>query len=136
MMDREAYNKIFDNGLRHIECAKLLGQNRAYGFAISHLILGIEELIKYQLVMAKSGDDDSFDNVIDPKKGKSVFRDHLTKHSLLREFHESIGDDFSSKFHELIFLKVTGQDVTHVPKKLMIIVSRNGVLFLPLGVRT
>lgn len=114
MMEREAYNKIFDNGLRHIECAKLLGQNKDFGFAISHLILGIEELIKYQVVMTKSVNDYSFDDVIDPQKRKSVFRDHLTKHSLLREFQESTGDDFSSKFHELIFLKATGQDVTHV----------------------
>lgn len=114
MIDRTAYNKIFENGVRHIECAKLLGQNKDYGFAVSHFVLGIEELMKYQVVMTKSVNDYSFDDVIDPTRRQSVFRNHLTKHDLLKEFQESIGNDFASKFHELILLKATGQEVTSI----------------------
>lgn len=114
MFDRIEYNKIFDNGVKHIECAKLLGQNKLYGFAISHFILGIEELIKYQVVMTKSVNDYLFEEVIDPQKRKSVFRDHLTKHDLLKEFQEAIAEDFASRFHEIILLKAAGQDITHI----------------------
>ena len=46
-MNRTEYNKVFDNGLKHVGAAKLLASENMHGFAISHLILGIEELMKY-----------------------------------------------------------------------------------------
>lgn len=120
MMDRLSYNKIFDNGVKHIECAKTLADNKLYGFAISHLILGIEELIKYQVVMTKSVNDYSFDDVLDPQKRKSVFRDHLTKHDLLKEFQESISDDFANQFLQTVVARSSGltltEDHSHVLK--------------------
>ena len=112
MMDRLSYNKIFDNGVKHIECAKILADNKLYGFAISHIILGIEELIKYQVVMTKSVNDYSFDDVLDPQKHKSVFRDHLTKHDLLKEFQESISDDFANQFLQTVIARSSGLTLT------------------------
>lgn len=103
MMDRTEYNKIYYNGIKHIDCAKLLAANNMFGFAVSHLILGIEELIKYQVVMTKSVNNYDFENVIDPTKRKSIFKDHLTKHDLLREFQESISTEFADKFMQCIF---------------------------------
>lgn len=114
MMNRNDYNKIFENEVQHFEVAKLLAQKNLYGFAISHLILGLEELIKYQVIMTKSVNDFSFDDVIDPKKRKSVFKDHLTKHELIKEFQESISENFANKFFNTILLKASGQDVNDV----------------------
>lgn len=112
MMNRILYNKIFDNGVKHIECASTLAESKMFGFAISHLILGIEELIKYIVVMTKSVNDYSFDDVIGPQKRKSVFRDHLTKHDLLKEFQESISDDFANKFLQTIIARLSGITLT------------------------
>jgi AbiV family abortive infection protein len=108
-MDRDNYNKIFNNGLAHINSAKILADNNSYGFAISHLILSIEELIKYQVVMTHNVDNTLFDKEANPQKGKSVFRDHLTKHDLIREFQQSISGGFSEKFIGSVFHKATGQ---------------------------
>ena len=107
-MNRSDYNKIFDNGVKHIECAKLLANKEMFGFAVSHLILAIEELIKYQVVMTKSVNNYPFDDVMDPQKRKSIFSDHLTKHELLKEFQESISDDFADKFFKTVIADSKG----------------------------
>jgi AbiV family abortive infection protein len=109
MMDRIDYNQIFENGVRHIEGAKLLAEINMFGFAISHLILGIEELIKYQVVMTKSVNKYSFDDVIDPQQKKSIFRNHLTKHDLIKEFLESTSSEFANEFFNKTFQRLTGQ---------------------------
>jgi AbiV family abortive infection protein len=110
-MDKSDYNKIFDNGAKHIECAKVLAARQMLGFAISHIILGIEELIKYQVVMTKSVNNYSFDDVIDPKKRNSIFRDHVTKHNLLKEFQESISDEFANEFLQTLVLRSNEEEL-------------------------
>jgi len=113
MTDRDNYNKIFDNGLLHIESAKLLADNGSFGFAISHLILGIEELIKYQVVLTHCADEKVFtDKEINPKNRNSIFRDHLIKHNLIKEFEQSISTEFATDFLDYIFHKATEQELT------------------------
>lgn len=87
---RNDYNKIFDNAIEQFETASLLSANSKFGIATSHLILGIEELMKYQVIMLLMVNRLSFENDILPAKGKSVFNDHIFKHSLAIEFQESI----------------------------------------------
>ena len=112
MTDRDNYNKIFDNGLLHIDSAKLLADNGSFGFAISHLILGIEELIKYQVVATHFADNNVFaDKEVKPTNRNSIFRDHLKKHDLIKEFQQSISTEFATDFHDYIFHKATGQEL-------------------------
>lgn len=112
MTDRDNYNKTFDNGVAHINAAKLLADNGNYGFAISHSILGIEELIKYQVVLNYFADNTLFaDKEINPKNRNSIFRDHLKKHDLLKEFQQSISKEFSDTFHDYVFHLATGQEL-------------------------
>jgi AbiV family abortive infection protein len=112
MTERDNYNKIFDNGLLHINTAKLLADNGAFGFAISHLILGIEELIKYQVVLTHFADNTVFaDKEVNPTNRNSIFRDHLKKHDLIKEFQQAISKDFTADFHDYIYHKATGQEL-------------------------
>lgn len=105
-MKRDEYEKILENGIDHINSAKILAANELYGFAVSHIILGIEELIKYQIVQANSGEELVFNETeSDPKNRKSVFRNHNTKHNLLKEFQEAISEEFSELFMNYIFYK-------------------------------
>ena len=67
-----------------MECAEILAKNKMFGYAISHLILAIEELIKYQVIMTRSVNKYPFDDVIEPPKGKSVFNDHTTRGRLTK----------------------------------------------------
>jgi AbiV family abortive infection protein len=113
MIDRDNYNKIFDNGLLHIDTAKILADNGSFGYAISHLILGIEELIKYQVVLMHFADNTLFaDKEVDQGNRHSVFRDHLKKHDLIKEFQQSISKEFASDFQDYIFRKATGRELT------------------------
>ncbi|MFY0602258.1 MAG: AbiV family abortive infection protein [Cyclobacteriaceae bacterium] len=110
-MERDQYNEIFDNGLAHIVTAELLARCKKFGFAISHLVLGIEELIKYQVVQFHSGDNSAFTpSETNPNHKKSIFRFHSTKHNLIREFQEAISSEFSKNFDEYILRKFTGQE--------------------------
>jgi len=112
MANRENYNKIFENGLNHINAAKLLANSSLFGFAISHLILGIEELIKYQVMLSYFADTKLFDEDINLKNRKSIFRDHIKKHDLIKEFQQSISKEFSSDYFDYLFHKWTGQELT------------------------
>lgn len=107
-MTRYQYNKIFDNGVKHMECAEILAKNQMFGYAISHLILAIEELIKYQVIMTRSVNKYPFDDVIDPPKGKSVFNDHTTKHNLIKELNEASSDAVTTKLFESLLMSSKG----------------------------
>lgn len=107
-MTRNQYNKIFDNGVKHIECAKILAKNQMFGYAISHLILAIEELIKYLVIMTESVNKFPFGDVINPPKGKSIFNDHTTKHNLIKEFSESLSDSVTEHFFHSLNMKSQG----------------------------
>lgn len=112
MTDRNNYNKIFDNGQLHIDSAKLLAENGSFGFAISHLILGIEELIKYHVVLTHFANNSIFaDKEINPANRNSIFRDHLKKHDLIKEFQQSISKEFTTEFFDYVFHKATGQEL-------------------------
>lgn len=109
MTNRDNYNKIFDNGIAHLNAAKLLADQELYGFAISHIVLGIEELIKYYVVMAKSNNDVNFETETNPNTRNSVFKDHLTKHGLIKEFQQAISEEFAEEFVKYVFDKSTGR---------------------------
>lgn len=112
MTDRDNYNKIFDNGVSHLNSAKLLADNNEFGHAISHLVLGIEELIKYQVTATHSADNTLFtDKEINPQKRESIFRLHQTKHDLLAEFIEAGSNQFTEIFREYVFYLATGQNL-------------------------
>ena len=46
---REKYKKIFENGVSLVESAEKVAEMNNFGTATSLLILGLEELIKYQV---------------------------------------------------------------------------------------
>jgi AbiV family abortive infection protein len=109
MTDRDNYNKIYDNGLAHINSARILAESNHFGFAISHLILGIEELIKYQVVLVSGADPTLFEQEANLHGNKTVFKNHGTKHNLIKEFQESIAPGFGDTFVESVFYKASGQ---------------------------
>ncbi len=112
MTDRDNYNQIFDNGVAHIDSAKLLASKGYFGFAISHLILGIEELIKYQVVYSYFSNNRDFDKDVDPNEKNSVFTKHFKKHDLLKEFQLSMTEEFTTAFQDYVFHRATGQELT------------------------
>lgn len=107
MITKEVYIKIYENGKTHIESSKLLAQAGMFGFAISHLILGIEELIKYQVVLNNTGGQAVFNSV----DMTAVFKDHKAKHILIEEFQTSTSIDFANAFQDYIFKISTGQEM-------------------------
>ena len=105
---REKYEKIFENGISLIESAEKVAEINNYGTATSLLILGLEELIKYQVYLDNSGEEKVFE---EPEFDK-VFSDHKTKHNLISEFQEAISPEFSERFHEYVIKLATKQELT------------------------
>lgn len=114
MISRDNYNKIYENALIHIESAELLAAGEKYGIAISHLILGIEEFIKYHVVIANSTEL----NVFPDKEFEAVFRSHERKHELLKEFQTSICAESSEAFQRLILKNQSKQPLTDEESKI------------------
>jgi AbiV family abortive infection protein len=106
--ERENYTQIFENGVKHITAAKEFGKKEMYGFAISHFVLGAEELIKYYVVMNQLVDNTLFQEA-DPSKKGNIFRRHRTKHKLIREFQEAISERFAEKHIQTVFLREIGR---------------------------
>lgn len=77
-----AYKELINSQERHFKSAATLASIQEYGHAISHLILGSEELVKALIVY--------FDGIglsIRSVKGvKKFFRDHKTRHSFVTLF--------------------------------------------------
>ena len=107
MILRDNYIKIYNNGNCHIEAAKALAVHPNYGFAISHLVLGIEELIKYQIIYAHNIEKDVFTT----KEIKDIFENHQAKHKLIREFQNSISAEITKIRNDYIFKVSTDQNV-------------------------
>jgi len=107
MNSREDYNQIFTNGINHLSAADELASKELYGFAISHTILGIEELIKYQIVQYISKESSNFNTEI-----LKIYRDHLTKHSLLKEFIASTTKEFYEGGVEVLYTVIIQDELS------------------------
>jgi len=108
MDNRGNYIKIFENGSNHLKIASLLANQQYYGSALSHIVLGIEELIKYQVYLNYLADK----NIFTEKEIFGVFRNHKTKHNLINEFSSSLSAKSSEDFLNYIFKSATGQTLT------------------------
>lgn len=111
-MNREDYSEIYTNANNLINSAIKVAEINNFGTAISLLVLGLEELIKYQVVLYNTADEKSFTDVEFDK----VFKDHKSKHNLLMEFADSLTDEFSLGFQSYVFNSATNQELTEQDK--------------------
>jgi AbiV family abortive infection protein len=101
---RDSQEKIYTNGVSHIEVANLLGEKGHYGYAISHLIFAIEELIKYFVVNQYSFSPERFDI----KK----LTEHHGKHFYIKLFQQSATEEFAEKRLVSLYKTMTNQELT------------------------
>ena len=83
----------FDNAKIHFKYSDLAAESKDYGFAISHIVLGMEELIKSLLLVCLNGNG----HFINDEQKVQIFRKHEIKHFNINQFLEalteySIGD--------------------------------------------
>ena len=78
----EVYPVVKTNADRHFRIAKILSESKEHANAVSHLILGTEELIK-ALALFMEGKGFNFSTMPDYKK---IFFNHSARHSVLKEF--------------------------------------------------
>ncbi|WP_418514209.1 AbiV family abortive infection protein [Corallibacter sp.] len=102
-MNRENYLKCFENGEKHINLAKKLALDKDFGLAISFLILGLEELIKYLVIQTYSADNNTFS----VKEMNKIFSSHFEKHKILIELLESTKLEFGEDFILSVYNKMT-----------------------------
>jgi AbiV family abortive infection protein len=138
VLTRDQYNRIFDNGVRHLDAAELLSKSGMFGFAVSHIVLGIEELIKYHIVSTHintEGEEQLFADESNPANRDSVFRSHLAKHDLIREFHLAISEEFSETFVTGLFKDMMGHELDNREREVMNNRFRSTCAFLGVAYR-
>jgi AbiV family abortive infection protein len=107
-MDRESYNLCYQNGKKHIDLARRLGDDRDYGTAISFIVLGLEELIKYLVIKNALLNKKRFTD----REINGLFSSHVEKHKIIVEFLESTKEDFAEKFILSLFNEMTNRPLT------------------------
>jgi AbiV family abortive infection protein len=78
----EVYPVIRRNADRHFRSAKILSKEKEYPHAVSHLILGTEELIKSFVLLLENIQF----NLRAIKGYKKLFYNHSATHSIIKEF--------------------------------------------------
>jgi len=92
----------YENGKKHFNYSDIASEKGDYGFAISHLILGAEEMIKAMILVCLHGDR----NFIDTKEKERIFRNHNFKHINIKDFFHSLTPGSQDDFEQNI-LKYT-----------------------------
>lgn len=95
----DAYN----NGSSHIAVGKLLSQQENYGFAVSHLVLGAEELIKALILLFLNSDK----HFISHNHKDKLFANHSFKHVNIKMFFAALTkksmDDYDANWFDYYF---------------------------------
>ena len=84
----------YENGKRHFMYSNIASKNYDYGFAISHLVLGAEEMIKALILVCLHGDM----NFLDTTEKEKIFRHHNLKHINLKEFFNSLTNEMQADY--------------------------------------
>jgi AbiV family abortive infection protein len=101
------YNAIIGNGSDHIKAAEILAEQSYFGFAVAHLILGAEELIKYQVVLYYEKLPSAFGEI----DKVSVFKYHKQKHKLWKKHQRAVSECVSGKYLDALYLSLSGKQL-------------------------
>ena len=107
-MDREEYNQCYSNGKKHIDLAKRLGSENDFGTAVTFLVVGIEELIKFLVIQMSLGEEKRFSD----KELSKLFSSHTDKHKIIIEFLKATKPDFAENFVLSLFNKMNNLPLT------------------------
>ncbi|MDN3579495.1 AbiV family abortive infection protein [Mucilaginibacter flavus] len=93
----------YENASKHLAISELLAKQENYGFSVSHLVLGIEELIKALILMFLNSDRHFISH---PHKEK-LFANHGFKHINVKKFLSALTkesmDDYDSNWFDYYF---------------------------------
>ncbi len=107
-MDREEYNQCYHNGKKHIDLAKRLGSENDFGTAVTFLVLGIEELIKFLVIQMSLGEEKR----LTEKELNKLFSSHTDKHKIISEFLKATKPNFAENFVLSLFNKMNNLPLT------------------------
>src|SRR5436190_20876247 len=86
----------YENGMRHFKYSEIAASEKDFGFAVSHLVLGVEELIKSLLLICLYSDQ----NFLSTDEKDKIFLRHDFKHLNIRELFSSLCSDQIEEYHE------------------------------------
>lgn len=93
----------YENGSRHIAVSELLAKQESYGFAVSHLVLGAEELIKALILIFLNSDR----HFISHNHKEKLFANHGFKHVHIKKFLSALTresmDDYDANWFDYYF---------------------------------
>jgi AbiV family abortive infection protein len=84
------------NALKHFEASSALAASENFGFAISHLILGAEEIIKALILVRLNAEQD----FISDKQKEELFRNHSFKHLNIRDFFSALTKEEQHDYYD------------------------------------
>ncbi|GAA0548308.1 hypothetical protein [Chitinophaga japonensis] len=86
----------FENSKRHLLYADMAQTQKDYGIGVSHLVLGIEEMIKSLLLISSY----VYPYLLKPNEKQDLFIKHDYKHLNIKEFLTSLSDPNIESCHQ------------------------------------
>jgi AbiV family abortive infection protein len=98
----------YGNAQTHFKYSEIAANSKDYGFAVSHVVLGIEELIKAFLLICLNGTA----HFIDDEQKMRMFRQHDFKHINIKDFLSALTEDALGEYAYNAIDYVTLEDST------------------------
>jgi AbiV family abortive infection protein len=86
----------YENSKKHIFYGEIAGTQKDFGIAVSHLILGIEEMMKSVLLISLY----SYEYLLTSQEKRKIFTRHDFKHSNVKELVSSLSEQNIESYHE------------------------------------
>ena len=95
----------FENGMKHFKYGDIAAVGSDYGFAVSHLVLGVEELIKSLLLVCLHSNQ----YFLTTKEKEKIFSQHNFKHLNIKELFSSLLPERIEAYHENPFAFINSE---------------------------
>lgn len=86
----------YENSKRHLFYGEIAGTQKDFGIGVSHLILGVEEMIKSLLLVSLYG----YKYLLTSEEKRKIFTRHDFKHSNAKELLSSLSEKNIEAYHE------------------------------------
>jgi AbiV family abortive infection protein len=95
----------YENGRRHLKYSKIAGKEKDFGFAVSHVVLGVEELIKGLILICSHGDR----YFLSTEEKQKIFTHHNFKHFNIKQFFTALSAQEVEEYHEHPFSSINNK---------------------------
>ncbi len=111
----------YENSKKHFKYSGLAAESKDFGFAVSHLVLGVEELLKGLILLCL----DRYPHFIDSDSKEKIFSQHNFKHFNAKEFLTALTVDSIGGYFRDPLYHLNSRNVANKFQRTAVFISKN-----------